>query len=924
MKKAILLLVTFLTLNLFAEETLLPKEKSLIEGRLENGFNYSIMYNKKPEKRAEFRLMVKIGSLEEREKERGIAHFIEHMAFNGSTHFKKNELVDYLEKIGITFGSDLNANTGFEKTQYMLTVPLENDNLEESFLVFSDWASGITFDQKELDKERGVVLEEARLREGVGQRMYDQYRPLIFGDTRYAKRLPIGKKEVIENITVEEMKAFYTRWYRPEFMHFVAVGDFNTTKIEELIKTTFSSLKNSSTLKREARYIPENNTTRILTAHDKEVTSSAVSIYYMDKLEEQRTKSDLRRGIVDEMMIRLFNMKAQEQIEKQNPKATMISLDSSGLNKNRGFYNFTASYKKGDELPALNELYAMIWSFKKYGFSKEYLAYIKESMLSSNEKDYENLDDLRSSTISSMLMFYADSNSIFVDYDEEYKLKKELINDIKIEEINRLFNKIINFKDRAIIFANDTGATYTDKEVLETIEASKANVSDLTQGKKLPKTLKIQELESKKIVSREYNKETDIHQFTLENGIEVAFKQTDFRKNSVALEGISFGGTSLYEPKDLLTLARTTLFVSNSGIGKYSVLELTKILANKKVSVSTSINPRTESFSGSANSKDVESMFKVLYLQLTQPKIDERIAQNIKNMLKESAIEALNNPKVRFQREGQKYFYKENPRIQFETNETIEKLDEQAMLKIYKERFADCNNFKVVIIGDVKPEEVERLSQKYLGNLPTVDRNESFVKRELPYRHGNVSFIRNYNNENISHITLAYKSKIPYTEENGLIGSALQKILNIRLRKLIREEKSGVYGISARVSLDYFELKSTGSVTFSCDPKRKDELLAMVYQEIEKIKTKPITKEEMALFRKSFSTFEETALKENWYWMSNMKKHYKLGTPFNLIYKRAKMNESITAKDIEAMARKIFVDEKFLVELNPKESKGKK
>jgi zinc protease len=364
--------------------------------------------------------------------------------------------------------------------------------------------------------------------------------------------------------------------------------------------------------------------------------------------------------------------------------------------------------------------------------------------------------------------------------------------------------------------------------------------------------------------------------------------------------------------------------VSNSGVGDYSLLELNKILANKKVSISTSINARTESISGSANSKDVESMFRVLYLQLTAPKVDARIAENIKSVLKESAIEALNNPKVRFQREGQKYFYKNNPRIQFETNETIEKLDENEMLKIYKDRFADLNNFKVVIIGDITLEEVERLSQKYLANLPTLKREETFLKRELPYRHGEVSFIRNYNNENISHISLSYKSKIPYTEENGLVSSALQKILNIRLRKLIREEKSGVYGISAGVSLDYFELKSTGTISFSCDPKRKDELLAMVYQEIEKIKTQPISQEEMALFRKSFSTFEETAFKENWYWMSNMKKHYKLGTPFNLIYKRAKMVKEITAQDILEMAQKIFVNEKFLVELNPKAVKDKK
>ena len=917
MRKIVLLLSLLLLTSLSALEEL-KRESSIIEGKLENGFKYSILENGKPKKRAEFKLLINVGSLEEKEKEKGIAHFIEHLAFNGSKHFKKNELIEYLEKIGLNFGGDLNANTSFEKTLYLLTVPLENDNLDKSFLIFSDWAETLSFDKQEVDKERGVVLEEMRMGEGTWKRMFQQYKPVLFGESAYLNREPIGEKEVIENISVEDIKAFYKKWYRPEFMHFIAVGDFNATEIEHRIKTTFSELKNNSSEKRTPRTIAENNTTRIVTAWDKEFTSNSVDVFYMDILEETRTKADMRRSLIDGMMIELFNIKAKEQIEKENPKATVIGLSSSTINKDRGFYKFFARYKEGDELPALKEMYSLIWSFNKYGFSKNELEPIKESMLSSNEKFYQRIDDQTSSALSSTLLHYANSKSIFVDYNVSYQLTKELIQDIKIEEINKLFRKIIAFQDRAIIFKSAKKASYSDKEVLKSIEEAKKSAKDLTQTKKIPKDLIIDELNATKITHREYNKETDIHQFTLENGIQVAFKKTDFTKNRVSLKAFSFGGESLYPPKDLLALSRTTLFISRSGVGEYSAINLNKILANKSASINTGIHKRTESINGSANKKDIETMFALLYLQITQPKIDKRVTKNIKNILKAQAQEALHSPKSKFHRELQEYFYNNNPRIQFETNETIEKLDETQMLKIYKERFSDLNNFKFIIVGDISLKEVEQLSQKYLGNLPTLKKEESFIAHKLPFKEGEVSFSRSYNRENISQIGIQYKSTVPYSLKNTRITDALEKILTIRLRKLIREENSGVYSIGANVILDMLEDDSEGVVGFACDPKRKEELLKMIFQTIESIKKEPITEDELALYKKGFSNSYETALRRNGYWISNIERHYKSNAPLNSIYKLPSIIESITAKDVLEMANKIFSHNRIVIELNPK------
>ena len=898
---------------------LLPKEKSVIEGQLANGFKYSIMHNEKPKHRAELRLLVKVGSLEEMQSELGIAHFVEHMAFNGSTHFKKNDLIEYLESIGVGFGSDLNANTSFERTVYLLTVPLEKDNLKKSLTVFSDWAGGISFEKEEFNKERGVILEEARLRDGVGERIFKQEEPLLFENTPYFHKEPIGKKEIIRHIPVEEAKAFYTRWYSPELMHFVAVGDFNITKMEELIKETFSSLKKSKHPKRVARVIPENNVTRIKTVWDKELTSNHLTVYYLDKMDPLQTKNDLRKSLVDDMMNKLFSMKAQEQIEKENPKATVINLGGATFSKNRGSYAFSASYKGEDELPALKELYELIFSFQKYGFSLNALEQVKSQMLTNNEKSYERIHDQTSAALSGLLLFHArHADQTFIDYDVEYKLKKELINDIKIEEINDLFRRVLTFKDRIITFENSTGKSYSDKKVLAVIDEAKSNLTDVSKSKKLPTKLTVNGLKTKKILKESYNKKTDIHEFTLENGLKVAFKKTDFTKDIVNLEGFSFGGRSLYEADKLLEVAKTVPFVTSSGVGEYSKLELTKILSNKNVSIGLEINARTEGISGYANKKDIESMFALLYLQLTTAKIDKKVTKNIKNILKIRANKALNNPKTRFFREAKKYYRMNNERIVFDTNETIENYNEEEMLEIFKDRFSDLNNFVVMIVGDISYEKVKELSQKYLANLPTKKREEKFLKRELAHLKGSVEFSKNYNSENISNIVLQYVSKVPYGVKRRFIAQALQKTLNSRLRKLIREEKSAVYGIRASVGLDMLEVKSNGSISFACDPKRKDELIKSVEDVVAEVKTKPITQEELDVYKKAYETNHETNLRQNNYWLSVMGMHYKNGDDLERAYSDVELVKSINAKEVQTLAQKIFDKDRIKIELNPK------
>jgi zinc protease len=902
----------------------LPTEESLVEGQLENGFTYLIKQNAKPKDRAELRLIVKVGSLEEDDDQKGIAHFTEHMAFNGSKHFKKNELIKYLESTGVKFGSHLNASTGYERTLYKLTVPLERDNLEKSFLVFEDWAGGLNFNPKEFDKERGVILEEARSRDNVGFRLYNKYKYMILGNSKFMDRLPIGDNEIIKNISVKRAKEFYDKWYRPEFMTFIAVGDFNKTKVESLIKSHFSTLKNRSSDKRASREIPDMNYTQVLSITDKEVTSNTLSVQYVDEIEHTKTKEDLRKGIIESMVYNLFNMKAEEQSLKDNPKATTIRLTNGQISDKKGGYKFSVSYRENDEKSALKELYEIIWSFEKYGFSQENLNLVKREKLSENEKSYKRISDMRSSSIVATLTQYAQYNreSVYIDYDDEYRLRKELIEDIKLEEINALFRKILSIKNRVVLFVNTTGNPVSKKEVLETIEKAKDNISDYSKADKLPKKLLNENLKTNKIVSKQYDKKTGVYKFILENGIEVAFKETDFSKNKVELRGFSFGGDSLYSVEDLDSAIKATSFVSQSGAGEFSSLDITKILAGKQVSASASIAELSENVYASANIEDIETMFELMYLKLTKPKIDKTIAKNRKKLLKDIAEKEDKNPKTKFSKEFFLHYYKNDPRIIYDTNESIDSLSSDKMLSIFKDRFSDMNNFKFVIVGDVKVKKIENLIAKYLGNLPTKEREESFIDRKEEYLEGKQKFIRFYNNENISNVALLFKSRLPYTKKRELAVEAMSSILNVRLRELIREEKSGVYGIGVSAYVSRLEKnRSEAKIRFSCDPKRRAELISEIYKAIDRFKKELVEDEELRVYKKKFHKSYETAIKENFYWMRYMVDSYMYNTSLDEMLDKPKMVDSLSKEDINKIANEIFAENVLQAELNPKEVK---
>ena len=909
---------------LFAQEMLL-KEKSIKDGVLANGFKYSIVKNSKPKDDAEIRLYVGAGSLDEAENQRGLAHFIEHMAFNGIKHFKKNELISYLESIGMVFGGDLNANTGYERTVYMLSLPLKGDNLNKALTVIRDWTDGLNFDAKEYDKERDIILEERRLRDTVNKRLSDQYLKLFYGNTLYSERDPIGLVDVIKNSKVEIAKSFYDTWYRPELMHLVIVGDIDVNEVEKIIQEKMSSIKSKSKVQQVKRVAQDMDKTTILSVTDKELTANSVNIFYTSNIEPMRTVSN-KKDILKKTIIEiLINLRVQEQMLRDNPKAMEMITFQDTVSKNRSVRGFVATYKKGNGLGALEELYSFMSSFKNYGFSLENFTLAKKLIVENVEKSHDRLKDMQSKNIASILIESIENNSTYIDYEYDYNLTKKLLNEITLEDINKKYVDIVNIKNRIILFKDISAKKFNDKEVLDTLNKANDEAKDLSKVLKVSSSIIDDNLTSSKFVSKAFNKELGLYSYVLENNISVDFKPNSKNKNLLELQAFSEGGFSILKDEELKDSKNTTNIVMQSAPAKWTDIELKKIMTGKQADVSLSIERFGEKITASCNTKDMETMFELLYARVTKPKVDKRVLENMKIILSNNLKQLSNNPQFIFAKDVIESYYYNNPEIKFMTLDDLVNLKANAILKLYEDRFSDLNNFHFVIVGDAKVEQIEKLISKYLANLPVKNRVENHSTTAYAHPKGDVVITKYYNTENKANVSVQYTGKVLFDVKNNLKSMIASNILSIRLRNLIREEKSGVYGISVNAELVH-ELKDEvlTTIKFVCDPKRKDELLSSIYSAIDKFLKDGVSDDELKKLKKMIHLEYKTQIDKNAFWVEGIMASRRFNTPLNNIIEFPNIIDSITVDDIKTISNSLFSKDRLVSVLMPKKDENKK
>ena len=916
----ILLLLFFTITTIFAQT--MPTDHRLTSGVLPNGMNYIVMHNEKPKDMVEFRLYVGAGALEEEKDQRGLAHFVEHMAFNGTKHFKKNELVDYLESIGLRFGGDLNADTNFVHTLYKLSVPVEKSNLDTAFLILHDWANGLNFDSKEFEKERGVVLEEKRVRNSATYRLMLQYLPLFYKQSEYAGRTVIGDEDVLKHADVQRAIDFYKKWYRPELMTLVIAGDIDTKTLEQKIKNEFSDLNNGNSAKPLERAIADINETRVILLTDKEIVNDNADLYFIQRVSAPKTREDRKRQIIDKLLQLMFNHNSNKFIFKPESKLLNLAMREEYITPFNRVDIFHAEYQSKNRDDAFVELNRIVYAYAKFGFNEKVFNIAKSKLLTSNENRYKERGNELSVNLISKVLKSVEDGSIFVDQDYDYNATKEILSEISLKDLNRRYREIAQNRNRVIVFMTTDGGKISKEKSLKLIEdAQKSIKKDDTNATSLTKLPPMRQ-QCGKIIKKEFNKKSGIYRYTLENNLTVEFKPTDLKKNEVLLSAVSSGGYSSAKTEDLDSLHKAAQWVVTSAPGKIKNEDMGTILSDKKLYYSFDITPFWEVIRGSSSRKDFETLLHLIYLQVKEPKIDPNVARQLKNKFLSFIEKSDRNPAYRFEKELKKFYYNNNPRIIFFSKERVQKLNSQKMLSLFKRHFSDMNNFKFIVVGDIEKEEFERLISCYLANLPTGEKLSDKKPEVYKYRKGNQKFIRAYNNSNIANISLEYRTSIPYSVHNAAVINTIQDILTKRFRKTIREEKSGTYGVSVQCKLvRELENKVTCEIEFASDPERRVGLIKSLKEQIDLFVKNGAASEELIESKREFKIQFKQIIKENAYWLEVMKLNTKYNTPLDDYLNIVNELDSVTLDDIEKVAKKIFMGDSLLGVRVPKSNK---
>ena len=930
MKKITLLIISYLillTLTVFPQNQPLPVDKDVITGTLKNGLKYYIQKNQKPEKRAELRLYVNAGSVLENEDQRGLAHFVEHMAFNGTKHFKKNELVDYLEKLGIKFGPELNAHTGFDQTVYMLTVPTDSvDILATGFLVLEDWAHNLTFDTTEINKERGVVLEELRLNRGADMRMLDEQLPILFKGSRYAERLPIGKKKIIETASYDTIKQFYKDWYRPDLMAVAAVGDFDPKVIEGYIKEHFGKLKNPKNERPRTVFdIPKHNETYFAIASDKEARFSTVSLYYKQDPKVIRDLNDYKNQLVHNLFYGILNDRLNELTTSANPPFSYAFAGDSRFAKSADISFLTAMVKEGGIDTGFEALLREAERVKLYGFTPTELERQKTNLLRRVEQNLAEKDK----TESSQIIRNFESNFLYdepiISVEDEYKLAQELVPQITLDDVNKVSSELLKHENRVVLVNSPEkeNLKIPTKEELSAI-ITKVGSEKITsyEDKVASKPLIETAPTPSPVVSTKTFADLGFIEWKLKNGVKVYLKPTDFKNDEIVFSAFSPGGSSLVKDKNFLSAQNATALVRESGLDGFNRTELDKYLSGKIVSVSPYIGFYYEGLNGSASPKDEETLFQLIYSYFTEPRIDSTGFLSFKSKMNSYLENKSNSPQSAFNDTLQvtlsDYHFRSRPL----TVKMLDEINPDKALSIYKERFKDASDFTFVFVGNIDTTAFKPLVETYLGGLPSTNSNEKPFDLKYKNVKGSINKEVIKGIEPKSSVAITYVGNIDYSRKNEYILESLVQVLDIKLREILREEKGGTYGVYCydqvyRIPEAHYSL----NFGFGCNPERVDELVKDFNIVLDSIKTFGPDKVVMTKIIEGQKRQRELDLKENGFWKDVVSDYLENNEDPEGMLKYNNWVDELTADNIKKAANEYIDDNVVKVVLYPEEKK---
>jgi zinc protease len=900
-----------------------PLDPDIKRGKLSNGLTYYVMPHHKPEQRASLWLAVNAGSVLEDEDQRGLAHFCEHMAFNGTKRFPKMDIVNYIEKVGMQFGADVNAYTSFDETVYMLTVPTDDKSVMLKGLdILRDWAGDVSFDPVEVDKERGVVLEEWRLGRGAFARVRDKQFPVIFKDSKYAKRLPIGEPEILKTAKRDTLYRFYKDWYRPDQMAIIAVGDFDPAAMEKEIQTRFGDLKNpAKERQREAIAVPHDHEPLITIATDPELPFTDVEVY--DKLDHrpEATKADYRRFIVEDVYHNMLNARFREL--RLDPAAPFTSAGSStgGFVRTSDLFIRSASVKEGHTSEALALLFREINRVEKFGFQQAELDRARKEVLARAENEDKEWAKTPNPALASEISRNFLKGEQMGGRALELRFTREMLPTITLDELNHLAKSWGGERGRVIALSGPATAKLpAEAEVAKLAkDAAAAPVEAWKLAEDRP--LMTTKPTPGKVVKTTHDDAADATVWTLSNGIKVVVKPTTFQNDEVRFTGWQPGGSSLLSDAEF-DQARFGGLVTAMGTGDLDPPALERALAGKIAHVNVGYGELSETASGSARPQDMETMFQLLYLRFTSPRKDERAFTAWKQSQQEWVKHKELMPEVQFFEQMSAVQSGNHHRRMPDTPEMLDKVDLDKVLAIYKKRFADLGQFTFVFVGNVDLATLQPLVETYIGSLPSKGRKEKWKDIGIKYPTKSITKEVLAGTEPKSNVQISMSAPDKWTLDGSRDARVLSMVLRIRLREVLREDMGGVYhvNVGAFISREPTQ-RRTLSISFGCDPDNVDKLKTAAFAEIEKFAKDGVTAEYLDKVREQLRRARETDLKENRWWLDEIRSSYYFGEDFTKSTDLDAIEKRVTSDNVKATAKKFFTPNNYVLGvMKPKKS----
>ena len=930
-KLSITLLLLVAAVAGHAQETL-PQDPAVRKGTLKNGLTYYIRHNAKEAGLADFYIAQRVGSILEEPRQRGLAHFLEHMAFNGTKNFpgkgKRLGIVPWCETIGVKFGANLNAYTSVEQTVYHIgAAPLKREGILDScLLVLHDWSHYILLEDAEIDKERGVIHEEWRTRRAgmAMQRMQEDALPTIYKGTKYEDCLPIGSMDVVDNFAYQDLRDYYQKWYRPDLQAVVVVGDIDVDKVEKKIKRLFGSIPLPKTRAERVYYPVADNDSMIVSIQTDKEQPIVLAHLYMKRDatpdSEKNTVGYLRGTYVDDLIRYMLNDRLSEI--RQQPDAPFMSATGRAgtffVSRTKDAFSISLSCKQDNILGGLISAVGAAERARQHGFTQGELDRAKRLVMAATERQYNERNDRRNSYFVNRCVnnFLDCEPLISVEYD--YELTKRFDSEVTLDEVNKAVKELITDKNQVMaLYGPDKESVHIpSKDALQQVVLAAqrqdyAPFPEVAVAENLISTLP----QPGTIVEEKPYDNYGFTELTLSNGMHVYVKSTDFEADAVTMTMKADGGTSVYPGSDIPNFSLITSGVTEGGVGNFDAITLRRMLTGKVARVSPSVGSRGQSISGSSSVKEMKTMFELAYLYFTQPRRDDDAFAGLINRTRSFLTNRNASPKVDYNDSINAILYNHHPRLEPVRQATLDKVSYDRILEIYKERFSDASNFKTVIIGKIDMEQLRPLICQYLASLPSTGKHEQTNWVNVP-RIVNGTSVHKFVKEQatpLANVSIVYTTDVEFTAKNDLTLDFLRRVLQIAYTDSVREEKGGTYGVSVNFDLDKDDKPNTTlSIQYNADPTRYSELNPIIYKQLENIANYGPAASSMQKIKEYLLKQYDQMVITNDYWDYIIWHELEDGVDFDKDYKR--LVTETTASDVQQMARRIL-DAKRCIEV---------